>query len=345
MRRPARRLLVETRWWNRLVELWFRRRVLELNVLEPQPWRHPWFTRVEWDGVESVWRARISPGFCLSPSGEAVPRVSLAERLAPPETLARLGIDSPASESPVDCYLDEDPAIPLPVGLLRAIGTDAPAIAGGETESVPPFFVERGVLGPAVLDTSGEAAVVRIDGLISSRSSARLLRACDLVLYHDRLATTVSRTLEPDAVAFDLTLSRLPSNRVGPWIETARDYQAEAARDAAAVLLGAQTDPGRDGLHLATVYFLSPAGAAEGSDPDATWQPYVRHRAFWNLQYLARSEIVPVEPTRIAVPVPQLGLGQLGAAAAIFTEAVNRNLAQLEAALRRVENAGEFYMA
>lgn len=342
--RPKRPItLVSRAWWNGLVDFYFRHRILELNILEPEPWRHPWFTRVRWDGVSEQWRATISPGYCLSPTGEPVPRVSLAQRLAPAETLARLGLQA-EGETRVECYLDEAPAIPLPAGIFRAIGTDARAVAGGEVESVPEFFADRGVVGPAVLDTSGESAVVRVEGLVAARARASLLRACDLVLYHDRLATTVARSISADEVTFDLILRRLDQPR-GPRIEVVRDYQTEAARDAAAVLLGAQTDPGRDGLHLATVYLLSPAGAPEGSTPDATWQPYVRHRAFWNLQYVTRSGEDVVEPTRVAVPVPQLGLGQLGAAAAIFTEAINRNLAQLEAALRRVENSGIFYMA
>lgn len=328
-----------------MVDYFFRHRVLDLNFLEPTPWRHPWYTRAEWDGTEETWRARIVPGFCLSPSGEAVPVVDLREDLAPEETLARLGIESPSSGNTVEARLDEDPRFPLPASGFRAIGTDAAAVAAGAAESVPDFFAERGVLGAQVLDTSGESAVIRINGLVSSRANARLLRACDLVLWHDRLQTTVTPELSGDEVTFTLTLRRPGDYRAGAWVGIERDFAAAEAREAASVLLGEQTDPGRDGLHLATVYLLSPPGTPEGSDPDGTWQPYVKHREFWNVQYLTQTAEITVEPTRIAVPVPQLGLGQLGAAAAIFTEAINQNLAELEAALRRVENAGAFYMA
>lgn len=328
-----------------MVDYFFRHRVLEVNLLEPTPWRHPWFARVEWDGTEELWRARITPGFCLSPSGEAVPVVDLPEDLAPPATLERLGIESPSSGNTVSAWLDEDPRFPLPASGFRAIGTDALAVPGGATESVPDFFSDRGVLGPQVLDTSGEAAVIRINGLVASRANARLLRACDLVLWHDRLQTTVTPEIKGDEVTFTVTLRRPGDARAGAWLGVERDFKGAQAREAAAVLLGAATDPGRDGLHLATVYLLSPPGTPEGSEPDGTWSPFVKHREFWNVRYVTSSaEIVP-EPTRIAVPVPQLGLGQLGAAAAIFTEAINQNLSELEAALRRVENTGVFYMA
>lgn len=345
MRRPALQRIISTRGWNDFVAWWFRQRILQVVPAEPTPWRHPWHTTAEWDAAAETWTARIAPGFCLSPTGEAVPRLTVPETLAGDEALERLGIDVPAPDRTTEVYLDESPRLPLPAAMFRAIGTDATAVSGGATESVPEYFTDRGVLGPQVLDTGREQAVIRIDGLIASRSQARLLRAVDLVLYHDRLATVVAPEITVDEVAWTLSLERPSNYRIGPWIETARSFETAAARAAAAVLLGEAVDPGRDGRLLATVYLLSPPGAAEGSVPDGTWQPHVRHHAYWNLQYRPTYELAAPEPTRVAVPVPQLGLGQLGAAAAIFTEAINRNLAELEAAVRRVENAGVFYMA
>ena len=40
-----------------------------------------------------------------------------------------------------------------------------------------------------------------------------------------------------------------------------------------------------DQLLISTVYLLSPPNTPLGSEPDATWQPFVRHNLFWNLNW------------------------------------------------------------
>jgi hypothetical protein len=329
--------------WGAFVAYYFRNRVLSVTVIEADPWRHPWWTDQSWSAETEQWVARVQPGFCLSGTG-ADPQVSVPENLAGEETLERLAITDPTSAS-VDAYLSEAPAIPLPAARWRAIGTDAAAVSGSPIEAVPERFAERGVMGPAVLDTTGDGgAVLRVDGLLEDRREARLLRACDLVLTHERVRSVIAPSLLPGIL--DVEFAQVNQiSRPGPWLEIQRQYEPVAERAIADVVLGSAADTGRDEKHLATLYLLSPSGAEPGSDPDESWEPSVEYHATWNLQYRATYEDTIVEPTRLTIAVPQLGLGALGIRAQPVLDQINARTAELEAALRRVENVGTFSIA
>jgi hypothetical protein len=51
-------------------------------------------------------------------------------------------------------------------------------------------------------------------------------------------------------------------------------------------------EPNFDELLLSTVYLLSPPNAAPGSEPDSTWQPFVKHELFWNLTYITPEFVI-----------------------------------------------------
>lgn len=343
MRRPRQQLIVSTRGWNDLVRWWFRNRIERVTVLPTPQWRHPWYTTCRWDLSEEVWTAEIHPGFCVSETGEGEPSMRTRASLVSRETLDRLEIEPADADADlrVDAWLSESPRLALNADVFRPVGTDADT-GGNSLEAVPQEFLDRGVMGPQVLVTEAGEATLRIDGPVADRASARLLRACDLVLHHDRLALSPAVSIEGDTAVVDLTLAPPPGREASPYVVPTRKYDAPPAIDAASVLTGGATDPGTDTVPIATVWLLSPRGAKPGSDPDESWSAHVEHHLFWNVAYVTRQSADYVNPTRIELPLPDLGLGTLGGVGQRFAEAINKNLAELEAASAQVLNEGRF---
>jgi hypothetical protein len=60
-----------------------------------------------------------------------------------------------------------------------------------------------------------------------------------------------------------------------------------------------------DELKMATVWIVSPPGAASDDQPDETWTPYPQHFVFWNLQHASRlvPPKAPPAPLRLDVPL------------------------------------------
>jgi hypothetical protein len=343
MRRP-RTSLISVDGWNAFVDAYFRGRVVSITSIEPIPWRHPWWSDIRWDSIGERWTAEITPGFCLSASGND-PLVSVPGVLAAVGTMERLGIERPTSAT-VDAYLSELPRVPISVTQWRPIGTDAVEVTGSIGESVPQQFLDRGVVGPVVLDTSGQnGAVTRLSGFVQDRNAARLLRACDLVLTHDRPRTVIGPSLGDGVLDVDFSLLSNGVRRAGPWVEIVRKYEPAEPGGIADQIFGAAGDTGRDVRHLATIYLLSQPGQEPGSEPDETWAPTVVYHTEWNQQYRVRFQEVTVESTRITIAVPQLGGGALGARAQPIVDEINQRTAELEAALARVENFGIFSLA
>jgi hypothetical protein len=341
--RTAQKVWIDPDDWDRFVAEYFFRRIRSVQVLDASEWRHPWQTDLAWSAEAEQWTARVWPGYCLSGSG-ADPRVIVPETLAGEEALQRLEIAKPSEDRSAEVYLSEVPSIPLPPIKWRAIGTDAVVVSGSAGEPVPERFRRRGVISPVELDTGGDnGAVVRVSGLVEDRRQARLLRACDLVLTHDRVRSVVASSLMPGVLDVEFSQINQVSRR-GPWVEIQRQYVPPGA-GILDLVTGAAADPGRDELHLATLYLLSPEGEEPGSVPDETWEPSSIYRQQWNLQYRATYEDTIVEPTRISIAVPQLGFGALGARAQPIVDEINRRTAELEAALRRTENVGVFSRA
>lgn len=344
MRRQRYQRVIPTTKWNRFVDFYFRNRIAQVVSDDGEPWRHPWYTRLAWDPFEEHWTARVKPAPCVSDTSDGDPTVSVPARLAPPETAERLGLDERSGDGPVDAFLSEEPDIILRPDLWRAVGTDA-VVADG-SEAVPAYFTERGVLGPQVMDAGGSQVVVRIRGVLADRASARLLRACDLVLTHERARTAVIAQLANlDLDEIDVDFLRDASGvRRDPYLQAVREYRDTVVPDSLSLLLGEATDDGRDSIHLATLYLLSPPGTPEGSDPDETWTSHVDHHVHWPLQYVTRFDVVEPDPTRITVPAPQLGQGQLGRIGERFAAAINESFDQLETQLVQVRNEGRFSM-
>ncbi len=337
MRRKRIQMIYPTSRYNRFVQYYFRHRILQVIAAEYTPWRHPWYTAMRWDGDAETWVARIKPGACPSATSDGDPVV---------DTLVRYLAESDSNQDldeRVTAHLSDLPGLAVPVALMRPIGTDAAGVLGLAGESVPGVFRNLGVADAVRVRESGGGIVTETDGLISDRANARLLRAADLRITHDRLATRALPTVETaGVVSVDLTLEAIPNAKRDPYMSIVRKFEEAVARELAPVISGQVEDPGRDSELIATLYLLSPAGARPGAEPDGTWTPYVQHRVSWNLQYVTMREIVSVEPTRIDIAVPQLGQGALGRLGGAFTDAINDDVATIENALKRVGNSGRF---
>jgi hypothetical protein len=342
--RKAQKVTIDADAFEDFVDEYFRKRVVSIEVLNTTDWRHPWQTDLTWDYEGERWTAAVWPGFCVSGTG-IDPQVIVPGSLVGLETRTRLGLElRRPTEDPIEAYLSESPRIALPPIKWRSIGTDAVVVSGSAGEPVPERFRRRGVMSPTELDTQGDnGAVVRVSGLVEDRRQARLLRACDLVLTHDRVRSVVQPTVVEGSV--DVEFSQIGTmSRKGPWVEVQRQFEPPGA-GIVDLVIGAAADTGRDSLHLATLYLLSPEGEEPGAVPDETWEPSAIYRHQWNLGYRATYEDRIVEPTRITIAVPQLGGGALGIRAQPIVDELNRRTAELEAALRKVENVGVFSRA
>jgi hypothetical protein len=275
--------------WNELVlELW---RKLQPNVmvLDAGGWRHPWNVQGTYDSDAECWVANIKPGFVYGYS----PTVSMPEADGLPSRAV------PLTKSPS-----------WPIKTFRSIGPDATpsgattsADGGGTTlnyEEVPLFFQVRGV-GPPPKAKGNLESGLSVEN--EAEPNSRLLRACELVLDQPRIKTAAQQTVSPasDSTVYQFTVGYEAPKSSIPRISQRSKYAPAPADDPLARLLGSWADTGKDELHLSTIYMLSPEGAAYGSEPDATWTPYVHHRVFWNLAHATRAFIRAIKSDNLTL--------------------------------------------
>lgn len=257
-----------------------------------RPWRHPWFTQLGWSAGLKRWVAYVNPGLV---NGKApVARTTTVEQEK--ATGRDFGINPLSGQryfsahvfnqaatteeagDEIDVPLYLAPAIPL---VWRNVGWDAPGSA------VPEFFEKRGVAAkPAInLENLTAAEPSRPPGL-------RLLRECDLVLHQPRLALTSQIEITPGTgLAFGQSIVKqtlsLRSHTPGDVLSVfAGTFRAPVGFNPLPAFPAADFEEENwDELLIARVYLLSPVGAADNSEPDGTWLPFVKHELFWNLAY------------------------------------------------------------
>jgi hypothetical protein len=275
-----------------------------VSMSRRREWRHPWFTTPIWQPKRKTWAAFVLAGFV---NGRAPMVTTTAGELreargtffgqlvdarsgaAEIEQLARLAIGgSEDSGLPDNTRLD----VPLyqnpPVGLhaWRAIGWDG-------TERAPQFFLDRGVKNPppgaaSQLQSGGRIAL----NTVTPPKGLRLLRACDIILHQPRTALSSSISIEAgfatgiSNVRQTLDLREaLDNDRLrivtGAYNEIAQNNLNFVA--ASSLLASDYEEKTWDEIKVSTVYLLSPPNLETGSQPDATWQPFVAHTLFWNL--------------------------------------------------------------
>lgn len=259
--------------WNGLLD-WLsgalRNRILSVTTIGRSGWQHPWFITPKWNGELKQWQCTIKPGFVNDDDVTVLQTVKNAD----------------GSEVTKDVPLTDVPSIPLTS--FRSVGTDAVSI-DGSGEGVPEFFAARGVGNPISLNSdSADGIQQQVEGLLD-QSQARILRGCDLVLYHDRVATATDWQITPAEIGaqaqFTVIYKSSPSARTKAYIRTKSRYQPIAAVDDMTRLQGAWEDETFDSTLLATVWLLSPPGAAFDSEPDGSWQGFAENQLFWNADY------------------------------------------------------------
>lgn len=344
-------LAVSSGWWNGLVDRWFRDRVRSVRSVAGEPWRHPWWSRLAWDGARERWTVATRPGYCVRvPHRSGSPVVVVPGRsLAVPA-----GLDAPQGDVPLTDALGGEPlALAIPPGLWRRVGTDADPL--GPAEAVPPFFRDLGVqaAGVTVTDPLTGLRTSQVGAAVDG-ARARLLRACDLVLRVDRPAARLDWSTGDGPVSGTgtlraaVTVGSAPGARGSAWLRVRRaavdeEAAAFASADSRALLaLGGLVQPSWDELRLATLYLVSPPGARPGSAPDGTWQPHVRHEVHWNLQHVTRISLGDRAPEPVTFPLP-LGAGSGQALVNAITATVNDQAALLSALVAGVRVEGRFF--
>lgn len=245
--------VIDAAEWNALMRELMRKLNVQVSEIDGGEWQHPWHTRASWSPDKEQWQATVRPGFV-----NGLDVTSLVE----------------ASEVP----LTDTPAIPLTSWRIIGDSADPVSITASETddrpqisyEPVPDFFVSRGVR------SSGE---IRTD--LDSEVPQRRLRACDIVLHHDRpgLATV------PVGNDISVGIRTSSSARDHGYLSITRLHQTEATPDPLQQLKGDWSDSTSDSIQVCTVYLLSPTDTAADEAPDEKWQPFVKHELFWNLLY------------------------------------------------------------
>ena len=258
-------------------------RLLSLLAIERGGWRHPWHTRCRWSADRERWEADIFPGLVNALD----PFVTLPWDEAPEATRARL-----EQTSSVDAWLSERPLLPL--ASFRSIGGDAGPLGVGEGgtlsyEGVPEFFQARGVPPPVQVSTGAEGVSTAIQGLLDAGEGARLLRACELVLYLDRQATrtqwTTGAGVDGTFAQFEVTTFQRPGASERGRIQARSNWTPPRAGSDRDLLAGDWEESPVDELRLATVYFLSVPDAPVGSVPDGNWAPFVQYERWWNFHH------------------------------------------------------------
>lgn len=218
-------------------------------------WRHPWQVSTAWNGDE--WRAVVQPGFV---NGKCPVR----------ET------------TDGDMPLYRRPEIPL---RWRRIGWDGDG-------AVPQFFLDRGAakarpeLTVAAVEANGASAFDTPE----APENLRLLRACDLWIHQPRLALTSQIDITPEVglLTGRSIVSQTLSVKGPVATDTLRVLAGTLERFERGIdpITNLYEEESWDDLTIATVFALSPRKTPAGSEPDSSWQLFVRHNLFWNLNYV-----------------------------------------------------------
>lgn len=282
-------------------------------------WRHPWFTRVEWNPNAKEFRARVRAGFVNGRApmvrttvgamqgtffGQLVDAKSGAAEI---EQLARLAAEGDESDTtPVDVPLYERP--PIGLNAWRPIGFDG-------VEKAPQFFLDRGAANPPASAASQIVAGQPVDiASLEAPKGLRLLRACDIILHQPRTALTSNIEIDPSGAVSGLgmvnqTLGfREPSEGDRLKVVTGK-YDPQQSLNYSPnnlnLIASSYEEKTWDELLIATVYLLSPADWPVGQPIDSSWTPFVRHGLFWNL-FWAQKQLQPVFNTDIFRPLVAL---------------------------------------
>jgi hypothetical protein len=273
-------------------------------------WRHPWFINARYEFKEDgtgEWRAFIWPGFVNGRDGYITMPADWPDGTPP---------DEDASEH--DVPLTDDPTPYLILGGWRnpLMSESLSASASGQliasaAEGYPKFFEKLGVKAAA------KGGDITKPGALEGEfeeTRTREIRALDVVLAKARIGTRlqidvhdplVDAQTESISTVFLNDALRTTGGRAK--LRAVSKYQPPEEQSLALMygtLLNAG-DAQYDELKMATVWIVSPLGAASDDEPDATWTPYSQHFVFWNLQHASRliPPKAPNPPLQLFVPL------------------------------------------
>lgn len=284
---------------RRLLGLIGRWRPLRVSSDDAAGRPHAWQISGGWDEGQRRWELRMEPGYV---SGAEVLGPSQPIVEVPEATLARLqqgGGDLPETARP---WLSERPS--FGITRWRAVGTDAVAIEGGAVEEIPEYFLERGVVPPDRISTANEELSQILTATPDELRTRRLLRAVDVVLNQPR---AVAR-LEIDAAGLPAVGLSLPGDAT-PYV-TIQAARYEAVAEAGSIqeeFARAIADEGLDRLLVGRLWLLSPAGLADGAEPDQRWTAYGQNEIFYNLDHDVNVDLDVIAPTPIDFGIPLAG--------------------------------------
>jgi hypothetical protein len=322
--------------WTALMRRLTRSRPLHVSVDNSYGFRHPWHCRGTWSPGREQWQLDIHPGYC----NHLETLVRVDGRDAPPATLARLGLKG-TPKGHVEAWLSESPPLLIPPSLLRPIGDDPEGLGG---ESIPDYFRPLGVGSEEYETTTDLEALTRtvsLTGDFPDASTRRRLRVCELVLAQPRAALRLAygEDLEGPTLQMDIATPADPS----PTLSLRRAWTGTPPQSGIEALLSGATDNGIDEKHIATVYLLSPIGAAIDAVPDPTWQLIVQHRTWWNQKHEVNQFLESIPDQRLGLP----GLGLAGGVGdALIAGAIQSSeaaLNQAQALLDRSRIEGRFW--
>ncbi len=269
-------------------------------------WRHPWWIDLEYaakanpepDEPEAEWRATVWPGFVNGRDAF----ISMPDHWPEMGDKAR---DAALTEEAEPYLVLDGWRNPVQAG-----GIEGEVLKAGE--GYPTYFAAIGVRPPA---PGGDP--------LSSRSQApfdedrtREIRAMDVVLTIPRIGTRLEyRTGDPTVEAQTEFLQTVYLNdyfaRVGGRsLLSARSKHREPEPQTLEGLYGVLLKAGDDQFDarkIATVWMVSPPEAGEDETPDQTWEPYVQHFVFWNVNHAASVVPKPSGSARLTLNVPLAG--------------------------------------
>lgn len=262
-------------------------------------WRHPWFTEAQWSPVGKKWVCFTKAGFVngVAPVvrttvgalreargtffGQLVDAKAGADEIA---QLARLA-------SSTDDYAGADDGDAIDVPLYKR--PPIPLSSWTRVSKIPEFFADRGAVRPPPSGIDTSMGFVQIT-LTTPVPGARVLKSCDVMINQPRVALSSSIEITPSGAVTGMSLvnqtlaMREPSGGEKLRMQTGsyKELQEESGRfQGAARLVENYEEQTWDRMLIATVYVLSPPDADEEAAVDETWEPYVQHAQFWNLNW------------------------------------------------------------
>lgn len=313
-----------------------------MTLQADRSWEHPWFTNVQFytrtSGVLKNNRSEVLEGFgavvrpgFVSGVDPVVPGAERVDILTSGQASSSL-LTTPAPVSnKVSAGLMDGPIIPL-YGFKKV----------EKIKKAPPIFAELGCRGTQDdFSVSGNASnldsiSVAANNVVGDRylASTMIYLSCarpttkmdvEMSSFNPVLGTGINYN-----VNFDMTSMALYGTRARLMVGSIPEKKGTTLQDR---LAGVTGDEGLDYFPVATVYLVSPRDADASAGIDSSWIPFVKHHAFWNMEYRYKV-VTPVTPPRSSNPY-----GGLGAITGRYTLAPMATLAAVNSEADRLLSA------